>query len=172
MGDEDLLKKYVLVLNQNYEPLSVCNAKKAIILIYLGKAEIIERGALSLRSASKSFPFPLVVRLIMYIRVPYKKVVLTRKNIIKRDHHQCQYCGGKSSPMTVDHIVPKTMGGADSWENLVCACVSCNNKKGNRTPEQAGFLLIRTPLKPNHLTFIQYFVGIRSDKWKPYLFMT
>ena len=172
MADVDILSKYVLVLNQNYEPMSVCNVKRAIILVYLGKAEIIEEDVWSVQAATWSMPMPLVVRLCLYIKVPHKKVILSRKNIIKRDNHQCQYCGSRLGPMTVDHIVPKKKKGTDSWENLVSACVACNNKKGNRTPEQAGMRLLRVPSKPTHLMFIQHFVGIRSDKWKPYLFMS
>lgn len=171
MDDDDILKKYVLVLNQNFEPLSICNVKRAIILIYLGKAEIIEHDSKAIRAIGWSYPLPLVVRLIVYIRIPHKKVILSRKNIIKRDNHQCQYCGERLAPMTVDHVIPKTFGGKETWDNLVCACVSCNNKKGNQTPEQAGLSLLRMPVKPTHLTFIKHFVGIRSEKWKPYLFM-
>lgn len=171
MDDDDILKKYVLVLNQNFEPLSICNVKRAIILIYLGKAEIIEHDSKLIRAIGWSYPLPLVVRLMMYIRIPHKKIILSRKNIVKRDNHQCQYCGERFAPMTVDHVIPKTLGGKDTWDNLVCACVSCNNKKGNQTPEQAGLSLLRMPAKPTHLTFIKHFVGIRSEKWKPYLFM-
>jgi len=165
------VEKQVLVLNQNYEPLCVCNVKRAIILIYLGKAEIIEKDDLFVRSVSMAFPLPLVVRLSMYIRMPGKRIILTRKNIIKRDGHQCQYCGKTDVPLTVDHIIPKNFNGAEDWENLVCACVDCNNKKGNRTPEQAGMKLLKQPRRPNHLIFIQHFVGLKNKKWKPYLFM-
>jgi len=166
-----ILNKQVLVLNQNYEPMSVCNTKKAIILIYLGKAEIIERREEEIRSISTSIPCPSVVRLSMFIRVPRKRIILSRKNIIKRDGHICQYCGKKDLPMTVDHIIPKVHGGTDSWENLVCACIKCNNKKGNNSPERSGMKLLRTPVRPTHLTFIRHFIGIKDEKWKPYLFM-
>ena len=159
------------MLNQNYEPMSVCDVKRAIILIYLGKAEIIEKDSDYIRSVSVSIPFPLVVRVVVYVRVPSKRIILSRKNIIKRDNYTCQYCGAKNVPMTVDHIIPKNLGGADSWENLVCACVKCNNKKGNRTLEQAGMKLLQKPRKPTHLTFIRHFVGVKNEKWKPYLFM-
>ena len=168
---ESKLNKQVLVLNQNYEPMSVCDVRRAIILIYLGKAEIIEKDSGFIRSVRVSIPFPLVVRIVVYIHVPSKRIVLSRKNIIKRDGHVCQYCGDQSVPMTVDHMIPKNFGGNDSWENLVCSCVECNNKKGNRTAEQANMRLLRKPRKPNHLSFIRYFLGVKNDKWKPYLFM-
>ena len=116
------LNRNVLVLNQDYEPIAICNAKKAIILVYLGKAEIVESYSYRIRSVSRTMPFPCVVRLQIYIYRPFKPVMLNRKNILRRDHHTCQYCGKKSGPMTVDHIIPKQYGGKHSWENLVAAC--------------------------------------------------
>lgn len=169
---ESMLKGQVLVLNQNYEAMSVCDVRRAIVLIYLGKAEVIEQASSFVHSVSVSMHFPLVVRIVMYVKIPLKRIVLSRKNIIKRDGHICQYCGGGDPPMTVDHIIPKNMGGKDTWENLVCACAKCNGKKGHRTPENAHMQLFRKPKKPNHLMFIRNFVGVQNEKWKPYLFMT
>ncbi len=152
--------------------MSVCNVKKAVILLYLGKAELIEaNGSEVLRSISVSMPFPSIVRLGVYIHVPYKKIILSRKNILRRDGHRCQYCSRGDTTLTVDHIVPKSTGGEDTWENLVTACVECNNRKGNRTAEKAHMKLLRKPIKPNHVTFIRHFVGQVDDRWKPYLFM-
>ncbi len=116
-------------------------------------------------------PFPSIVRLSFYVRVPYKKIVLSRKNIIRRDGHQCQYCGRGDVTLTVDHVIPKSKGGNDSWENLVAACVSCNNRKGDRTPSEAQVKLRRKPIRPSHVMFIRHFVGIVDEHWKPYLFM-
>lgn len=167
-----MLHRNVLVLNQNYEPLSVCTVKRAIVLVYLGKAEIIEKhDGYMIRSVSLSFQVPSVVRLGFYIKVPNKRILLTRKNIIKRDGHRCQYCGQNHGSMTVDHVIPKIYGGNDTWENLVCACLKCNNIKGNRTPEQAELKLLRRPKRPNHITFIQQFIGISDQRWKQYLFL-
>jgi len=167
-----MLKRQVLVLNQNYEPMSITNAKKAIILIFLGKAEIIENhDNMMVHSINVSLPLPSIVRLTRYISVPRKRIVLSRKNIIKRDNHQCQYCGTHAGFFTVDHIIPKDRGGEDTWENLVCACTKCNNKKGNRTPDEAGMILLKKPQKPNHIFFIRYFIGKLDNSWKPYLFM-
>jgi 5-methylcytosine-specific restriction endonuclease McrA len=167
-----MLNRNVLVLNQNYEPLSVCTARRAVVLVYLGKAEIIERcDGQVIRSISASIPLPSVVRLGFYIQVPHKRVLLTRKNVVKRDGHRCQYCGDSRGLMTVDHVIPKIYGGKDTWENLVCACIGCNNLKGNRTPEQAGFKLVREPRRPTHITFIQQFIGISDQRWKQYLFL-
>jgi 5-methylcytosine-specific restriction endonuclease McrA len=162
----------VLILNQNYEPMSIINVRKAIVLLYLGKAELIEANdALRVRSVSMTMPFPSILRLGVYVRVPYKKIILSRKNILRRDAHKCQYCGRSDLTLTVDHVHPISRGGEDTWENLVCACVRCNNRKGDRTPDEAVMPLRRRPMRPNHVTFIRHFVGSLDDRWKPYLFM-
>ena len=168
---DSVLSKQVLMLNCNYEPMSVVSAKKAIILLYLGKAELVERYDHWVRSVTTRMPLPSIVRLVSYVRVPHKRIILTRKNILKRDGRQCQYCGTRTGPFTVDHVIPRDRGGQDTWENLVCACLRCNTKKGNRTPEEAGMRLLRKPRKPNHLFFIQHFIGVLDERWKPYLFM-
>lgn len=165
------LNRQVLILNQNYEPMSVIAAKKAVVLLYLGKVEIIEHHSEYIHSVSRAFPYPSIVRLMSFISVPRKRVVLSRKNVLKRDNHRCQYCGSSHKMLTVDHVIPKNRDGDESWENLVCACVQCNNRKGNRTPEEAGMHLSRRPQKPNHLFYIQHFVGMVDERWKPYLFM-
>jgi len=165
------LNRSVLVLNQNYEPIAICNAKKAIILVYLGKAEIVERLNFEIHSVSFSMPFPSVVRLQIYIYRPYTPVVLNRKNIVRRDRHTCQYCGKRNVPLTVDHIIPRHFGGNHSWENLVCACVRCNNRKGNRTPEQADMNLLKKPKRPTQLFFLQFLIEKPHDSWRPYLFL-
>jgi 5-methylcytosine-specific restriction endonuclease McrA len=168
----DLLNKSVLVLNQNFEPLSVCTAKRAVILAFLGKVDIVETyDGYRVRAVSSSMPLPSVVKLYDYIKVTHKKIMLNRKNIIKRDQRRCQYCGRTDRPLTVDHVIPKHMGGKDTWENLVCACVKCNNLKGNRTLEQANFTLLCKPKRPNHITFIQRFIGISDNRWRRYLFL-
>ncbi len=166
-----MLNKSVLLLNQNYEPLTVCNIKKAIILIYLGKAEAIENDLAWVRSVSYRMPMPVVIRLICYARAPQRRILLNRKNLLIRDSYSCQYCGRKAQPLTVDHIIPKQFGGKDTWENLVIACMPCNNRKANRTPEQASMKLLNKPKKPNHFFYFQHFLGIRHDRWRPYLFM-
>jgi len=167
-----MIYRQVLVLNQNYEPLSVCSVKRAVIMMFLDKAQLIETlDGQKLRSQSLEIPVPSVIRLDYYIKVPDKRIMLTRKNIIKRDGGRCQYCGQKKTEMTVDHVIPKRYSGQDTWENLVCACQECNNRKGHQLPEQAGLRLIRRPRRPNHITFIQQNVGAQNHRWKPYLFM-
>lgn len=142
------------------------------MLLFLRKAELLEASnGKVIRSVSLTMPFPSVVRLSSFVRIPYKKIILSRKNILRRDGHRCQYCGRGDVPLTLDHIHPRSKGGEDSWENLVAACVKCNNKKGDGTPEEAGMPLLRIPMKPNHVTFLRHFVGNLDDRWKPYLFM-
>jgi 5-methylcytosine-specific restriction endonuclease McrA len=162
----------VLILNQSYEPMSVVNVKKAIILLYLGKAELVAaHDGMKVRSVSMAMPFPSIVRLAVYVKVPYKRIILSRKNILRRDGHRCQYCGRPDISLTVDHIIPVSRCGEETWENLVCACVACNNKKGDRTPDEARMPLRRKPMRPNHVTFIRHFVGTLDERWKPYLFL-
>ncbi len=162
----------VLVLNQSYEPISICSPKKAIILIYLMKAEMVaERKNKRIRSVSNSYPFPSIIKLLTYIKIPFKSVELSRKNIIKRDGNRCQYCNKKSVEITIDHIIPKSRGGMDTWENLTAACVRCNNRKGNRTPEEADMPLLTKPRKPNHIIFLKQHIGVLEEAWKPFLFM-
>jgi 5-methylcytosine-specific restriction endonuclease McrA len=167
-----MLNRNVLILNQNYEPLTVCSVKRAVVMMLLGKVEMIETlDGHCLHSVSRTIRVPSVVRLGIYVKAPRKRIFLSRKNIIKRDGHRCMYCGKPDGSMTVDHVIPKRLGGRDTWENLVCACTKCNNRKGDRTPEQANMTLIKKPKKPNHLLFIQRFIGVSDDNWKPYLFM-
>lgn len=162
---------HVLVLNQDYSALTICSVQRAIILIHLRKAEVVEAEAdRFVRSPSVKYPWPSVVRLKMYVRVPYRRIGLSRKNVLRRDRFQCQYCGGRSD-LTVDHIMPKSRGGHDTWENLVAACTDCNNRKGDRTPREANMELRRKPFRPSHVMFIRDYVGQVDECWKPYLFL-
>jgi 5-methylcytosine-specific restriction endonuclease McrA len=152
--------------------MSICNVQRAVILLFLGKAELVASvDSRNIVSVNLKFPFPAIVRLKAYIRVPYKKIVLSRRNILRRDNHRCQYCQRSDVPLTIDHVIPKSKGGDDSWENLVTACVRCNNKKGDRTPEEAEMRLMKKPVRPSHITFMKNFLGRIDDQWKPYLFM-
>ncbi len=166
-----VLDAAVLVLNQNYEPLNVCSVRRALTLVFRGKASSVELGDGRVRSVSDVFPVPSVVRLERYIRAPRRRVVLSKRNVLKRDSYQCQYCGAVGHKMTIDHVVPKKLDGPETWENLVTACVTCNARKGDRPPEQAGLQLIRKPRRPNNVTFIRNFVGAADHRWKPYLFL-
>ncbi len=162
----------MLVLNQSYEPLSVCNTKKAFILILLGKADVVCADLKkTIRSVNHSYPWPSVIRLKKYVSLPYKQVILTRKNILKRDNYLCSYCGRGDLALTVDHVIPKALGGADTWENMVCACTKCNNAKGNKPLAEFELKLIQKPYVPNHILFIKNSVSKIDENWKPYLFV-
>jgi 5-methylcytosine-specific restriction endonuclease McrA len=113
-----------------------------------------------------------VIRLSRFVSLPYKKVILSRKNILRRDAYRCAYCGRGDLPLTIDHIIPRAKGGTDSWENLVCACTVCNNRKGDRTPEEANMPLHTVPFKPSHIMFIKNVVGKLDENWKPYLYLS
>ena len=166
-----ILNRQVLVLNQNYHPLLVCSARRAILLVCLGKVEVIEKYRETVHSPSVVIPLPSVVKLDKFIKVKENNIVLSRKNILKRDRHQCQYCGRRSLPMTLDHVVPKERGGPESWDNLVCCCHACNRSKGNRTPDEAGKKLLRYPKKPTRIHYIRQFIKRDQCAWRPYLYM-
>lgn len=165
------LNQAVLLLNQNYEPLTVCNVKRAVVLLFLQKAEMVEKNSGILHSAYQEVPIPSVIRLSRQIRVPHKRILLNRKNLLIRDNHTCQYCGRRVQPLTIDHVIPKQYGGTDSWENLVVACQICNHHKGNKTPEQAGMDLVQRPRKPHYFFYLYKIIGVKYDHWKPYLFL-
>lgn len=161
-----------MILSQSYEAISICNVRKAIILLVLKKAELVEvKNGFEISSPSRRFPFPSIIKLNCSTPYKYRQVILTRKNIFRRDGHKCQYCGRSDLALTIDHVIPKARGGSDGWENLVTACTRCNNKKGDRTPEEAEMKLLRKPFKPSHIMFLKHFVGQIDERWKPYLYM-
>jgi len=163
---------HVLVLNQDYQALSITSVQRATVLVLLQKAELIEsEAARFVRSPSYHLPWPSIVRLTAYVRVPYKRILLSRKNVIRRDSNRCQYCGSRDR-LTIDHVVPKSRGGRDTWDNLVAACVPCNNRKGSKTPVEMGMELSRKPFRPSYVMYIRDYVGSMDDTWKPYLFLS
>ncbi|MCA0269095.1 MAG: HNH endonuclease [Bacteroidetes bacterium] len=166
------MNHHVLLLNADYSAMGVCTVERAVVLVFLGKADVVQAlDGQFLRSARTRFPMPSIVRLRAYIRVPYRSTLLTRKNVLRRDHHRCQYCGTREH-LTIDHVMPKSRGGKDTWENLVAACSRCNARKGSRTPDEAHMPLLGHPFRPSHVMFIRDFVGNVDDTWKPYLFLT
>ncbi len=163
---------HVLLLNADYSAMSVTSVRRALVLVLHSKAEVVEADKLKvLRSAASFHPFPSIVRLRQYVRVPYRQILLSRKNVLRRDHFRCQYCGAKEH-LTIDHVMPKSRGGKDTWENLTTACTRCNSRKGCRTPEEASMPLHRRPHRPSHVMFIRDYVGTLDDTWKPYLFLS
>ena len=152
----------VLVLNSDYLPINITTFRKGFKLLYKGKAVVIDEENYDMRSNK-----PLIIRLVKYATIPFRKVVLSRENIFKRDEHICAYCSSKHN-LTVDHIFPKSKGGKNSWENLITCCFDCNCKKGDRTLEQADMKLLYQPFRPNPLYFM-YKSNKHENKWQPYL---
>jgi 5-methylcytosine-specific restriction endonuclease McrA len=167
-----LIRESVLVLNQDYQAIGVCSVERAFVLVLLQKAELLsDNPKRQLKSVQQDFRFPSIIRLYRYVHIPYKRVNLSRHNIFKRDRNRCVYCGTKDS-LTIDHVVPRSQGGRDSWHNLVTACQKCNAKKGNMTPEEAGMELRHKPFRPSFVMFLSNFAGDIREDWKPYLYMS
>ncbi len=161
----------VLVLNYDYQPIHITSWRRAFILVHLRKAEIIEsHPAQHLVTARMVYPWPRIIRLMRYVPVPYRNVPLTRENVFRRDGYRCAYCGSPHH-LTMDHVIPRSQGGEDIWENLVTACESCNRRKGNRTPEQAGLRLLQKPRRPHYLLFWLRSAGDMDPTWRPYLML-
>ncbi len=160
----------VLVLNQNYEPLNVCNVRRAIVLVLRGKAEVLESARGVVHSASATFLMPSVIRLISMIRRPRPKLRLTRKEVFARDNWRCVYCGRETKDLTLDHVLPRHRGGQHTWENLVSACKPCNHKKAGRTPQEARMTMYREPSAPRvsiYHAFFQYLV--HQEEWRKFV---
>ena len=158
-----------LVLNFDFSPVSVCTVERAFLLIYRDKAEQVQSfDSLQLRTVSRAYPVPAVVRLLRYVKIPYRSVELTRNNIFRRDSFECQYCGSVRD-LTLDHVIPRSKGGGSNWKNLVTACKSCNARKGDFTPEEVGLPLKQAPFKPSYIMFLRDFSGFEFDEWIPYL---
>ncbi len=175
----DILQANVLVLNKLWQVVDVCSVKRAICLLYLRHAQVVVKeggsfytfGFEDWRDFSQNSPgeghfistisyrlkVPKVIILMLYDRLPPRRVKFTRKNIYRRDNNTCQYCGKRlpTQELNIDHVVPLSRGGKNTWENVVCSCISCNVRKGNRTLEEAGMKLIRKPRKPNWKTFVK-----------------
>ncbi len=170
----DRLHKPVLVLNASFEPINICAARRALVLVLKGVASAEEHATSNVHSSRQSIRLPSVIRLLEYRRIPHQTRALSRKNILMRDRYTCQYCG-KSTPsgvLTLDHVVPRSRSGETTWENLVACCHYCNNKKGNRTPEEAGMKLARAP-RPFSLHTSRHLMRLLAksdDQWRKYLF--
>ncbi len=158
----------VLVLNASNELLNVASLRRAIKLIFKGKAEVLEeyRGIV-LRYGQGFMECPSVIRMRYYIVRPYRQAPLNRKNILQRDWFTCQYCGKPGR--TVDHVQPRSRGGKFEWDNLVCACARCNFQKKNRTPGEASMKLLSMPERPRYIFGILADVSRKGRNWEKYL---
>lgn len=163
----------ILILNQSYEPLQFCSAKRGLVMVLTGRAEQIECDGYVVRSPSMSFQLPTVIRVLNLVkRKARKNVSFSKKNILRRDNYTCQYCGDRDYPLTVDHIIPKSRGGKTTWTNVVVACKPCNTKKGSRTAGEANMKLDKNPVRPN-FSFHQLVVPLgppsHVESWMKYL---
>lgn len=162
----------VLVLNHNFEPLNLCTMRRAVNMVITGKAEVVRTNGHYIRTVNGGFEAPSVVRLRYLIKRPLPQVRVSRRAILARDNYTCQYCGHVSRDLTVDHVIPRRMGGEDTWENLVACCRRCNLIKGDRTPQQANMKLARKPRRPNfvpYLSLTQYARAITREAWRDFL---
>ncbi len=162
----------VLVLNATYEPLNVVSLRRAVVLLLKDKAEILEAAESRIHAERLSMPTPLVIRLIYYVRVPHHlDVPCTRRTVLIRDEYTCQYCGATPprSQLTVDHVLPKVRGGQTTWDNVVCACQTCNLRKGSRTPQEANMTLRSAPGRPRYLAMVLFSQASTRQIWSKYL---
>ena len=166
---------HALVLNASFEPLHIVTWQRALQLLFQGKVEVIEESDHEVRTVRLTIKVPAVLRLLNYVPIARKREIVrfSRVNIFIRDHHTCQYCGDKfhRTHLTLDHVIPIVQGGKKNWENIVTACKPCNQRKGGRTPAQAGMQLIKKPKQPNWLPAANLHMGISRtpERWKVYL---
>jgi len=187
------LNQHVLVLNRLWQAVNICTAKRALTLLFEGRAQVVlncEDGSFQTYSFSEWRDFskhdpqgdvihtvslkirvPRVILLMIFDRMPKKEVKFTRHNIFERDRNTCQYCGGafERKDLNLDHVIPRDRGGPTTWENIVCSCIECNTHKANRTPLEAGMRLIRKPKRPKWRPFVQVSLGLQHDSWKHFL---
>src|ERR1700727_1910830 len=164
----------VLVLNASYEPINICGARRALVLVLKGVARTEEEQGAVLHAARMRIAMPSVIRLLEYRRIPHQTRALSRKNILLRDRNSCQYCNVvlTAGELTLDHVIPRSRGGLSTWENLVACCHNCNRRKGNQLPHEANMKPAREPRSFNLHTsrHIMRLMGHSDDKWRKYLF--
>lgn len=167
----------VLLLNASFEPLCFVSLNRAIVLVLKGKAEIVEQAGdmdfrPTVRAEKTVLPFPSVVRLVNYVRLPYRaNVPLTRRSLLVRDNHTCQYCGNADRNLTLDHVVPRSRGGRTEWTNIVAACGPCNRKKGNKLTNEAHMVPRTVPVRPAFSTVVLLGQARDNAVWQQYIQM-
>ena len=159
----------VLVLNASYEPLNITSWRRAVVMVLKGKAEGLEHEQRTLRPDLLA---PTVIRLRQFVRIPFKELPLTRRNVFQRDHHTCQYCAYKGEQLSIDHVIPRSRGGQDTWENVITACIRCNVRKGSRTPKEADMPMSSVPRRPVSTLYFEATRQIRNgrrEEWRKYV---
>jgi hypothetical protein len=184
-----LLQTKTLVLNRSFLPIHVTSVRRACVMLFAGLARAVDEECQTfdfsawcrkpidaegetLGLVAGSMPVPRVITLLFYDRVPRRHVRFTRHNVYSRDRDTCQYCGRRfpRHQLNLDHVVPRSQGGASSWENVVCSCHACNRRKGGHTPEQSGVRLLRHPVRPAWTPFMNEAVRqTRYREWHPFL---
>lgn len=163
---------HVLLLNATYEPLSAIKIERAMILLTNNKAELVHaHPEKKIRTVQKEFSWPEVIRLKFFVRVKRRELSPSKRNIMERDAYTCQYCG-TSENLTIDHVLPVSRGGKNTWGNMITCCWKCNNEKNNRTPEEWGTLPMTNPGRPNHLSVMKIYSRDKKLKsWEDYIFI-
>lgn len=157
-----------LVLNATYEPIGVVSERRAVILALSEKVDVLAESGDMLASARLQVPVPSVVRLRYYVKVPYKRTApLSRRAVFARDHGQCQYCGKVAE--SIDHVLPRSRGGAHTWENVVACCRRCNTYKSDRLLTDCGLTLKTKPAAPTQFVWLKVAAGTVPEAWTPYL---
>jgi 5-methylcytosine-specific restriction endonuclease McrA len=160
----------VLVLNANYEPINVCNTRRAISLILAGKADMVMNGRGWIQTVSQRFPRPSIIRLGYMVHRPRPRVKFSRREVFRRDNYTCQYCGRRFTNLTIDHVIPKRLGGEHTWTNVVAACAACNHRKGGRTLQEAHMKLLRPPTEPPANAMYVFGRHLEENKeWEEYI---
>lgn len=164
---------YILLLNQDFSPLNVTTLYRGFKLVFKGKAEIITHDKIKpIKTGTKNYHRPTVIRLLKYVPLPYRKVTLSRHNVYRRDGYKCVYCGSDRN-LTLDHMIPKSKGGENNWKNLVTCCGKCNRIKGDTSVEEflekTGYTMSHKPFKPTYAQFIKKMGGNVKDDWLPFL---
>jgi len=164
------MKKPVLVLNANFEPINVTNTYRAINLMLCDKATLILNGRGIIKSVSATYPNPSIIRLKTMVNRPRQPIHLTKKEVFRRDNYICQYCGKPNIQLTIDHVIPKHLGGHHIWENVVTACPHCNHLKGGKTLEEAHMQLATTPKAPPHSATYLFGKHLNENQeWLPFI---
>ena len=160
-----------LKLDASYRPIEVIDALEALVMCIIGKATPVETYDTKIRSTTKAFELPAVIVLKTIVKFRFTTVACNRTNIAWRDNNQCQYCGNyfPFDKLTMDHVLPKSRGGKNTWENLVAACMKCNQKKGSRTPQESGMIPLKKPVRPKANILRTVSKSQISELWKNYL---
>lgn len=168
-----MISSRTLLLNSTYEPLRVISWQRAVIMAYLGKVEVLRSYDSVLRSVSTTMQMPAVVRLVEYVRRHRVRIAFSRRNVFLRDGYRCQYCHIRlpTAELTTDHVIPRSRGGATTWDNVVTACGPCNRKKGNKSLAQARMTLRRPPMRPHSLPGLIATLadGNTPEPWREFL---